>query len=201
VAAVKSQVMAQTVVTRSLSSSRIAGYGLVKDLNGQPRFVARIEGPRPIQIQGQAALRYYLLALAVAIAIACLLTLLVLDRLLVRRITGLSGQLGRITDMAGTLGQVKMAGRDEIGHLASSINAMLRRIYESRGLEQRNTALEEQVAVRTAELNEQLNETRRINQLMVDRELKMVELKEQLAQYEGKPRPKGSKNSAAAESE
>jgi sensor domain CHASE-containing protein len=52
-------------------------------------------------------------------------------------------------------------------------------------LERLRETLEDQVTTRTKELNAQLAESQRINQLMINRELKMVELKNKLAKYEG----------------
>jgi sensor domain CHASE-containing protein len=56
-------------------------------------------------------------------------------------------------------------------------------------LEQLRNTLEEQVNDRTKELNQQLTETQRMNDLMVDRELKMVELKQEISRLKGRLKP------------
>ena len=53
-------------------------------------------------------------------------------------------------------------------------------------LEKLKTSLEETVAERTQELNQKLSELERINTIMVDRELKMVEMKKELEELKKK---------------
>jgi HAMP domain-containing protein len=72
--------------------------------------------------------------------------------------------------------RVQVHSRDEIGQLSDAFNAM------AQNLEKSYAELETTVQDRTRELNQKLDEVQRMNQLMVDRELKMVALKEELKQ-------------------
>jgi len=111
--------------------------------------------------------------------------------MIVRRLSRLSRQVENIGTVNSNLVQVNVAGRDELSKLGGTINSMLKRLYESRFLEERNIKLNEKVAHATEELEQerkqlrtQLAEAQRINQIMVNRELKMIELKKRLATYE-----------------
>ncbi len=73
---------------------------------------------------------------------------------------------------------------DEIGALARSFESMAEEIKKSREkLESYTQDLEKQVKERTKELQENLDELKSMNRMMVDRELKMVELKKELEKY------------------
>jgi methyl-accepting chemotaxis protein len=84
--------------------------------------------------------------------------------------------------------QTNIKGKDEIGTLASIFDQMVVNIKSSRAeLEKYSKTLETQVAERTKQLEEskktleeKLGELERMNKLMVGRELKMTELKQQI---------------------
>jgi methyl-accepting chemotaxis protein len=71
--------------------------------------------------------------------------------------------------------------KDELGELSESFYNMLQRIKKSRlELENNNHSLENRVRERTMELENKMKELEKFNQLSVNRELKMIELKKQL---------------------
>ncbi len=71
---------------------------------------------------------------------------------------------------------------DEIGRLANSFNRMTTDLKQSKNkLEAYSQSLELQVADRVREINEKLIELEELNKFMVGRELKMVELKDEIA--------------------
>jgi nitrate/nitrite-specific signal transduction histidine kinase len=71
---------------------------------------------------------------------------------------------------------------DEIGELAETLERMREEVKNSRqSLEDANKDLEKQVADRTVELQSKFDELEHLNRFMIDREIKMVELKEQIA--------------------
>jgi nitrate/nitrite-specific signal transduction histidine kinase len=77
--------------------------------------------------------------------------------------------------------------KDEIGELAETLNKMRKEVKESRkDLEQANKDLEQLVDKRTQELQDKLEELERLNRFMIDREIKMVELKKELAALQSK---------------
>jgi methyl-accepting chemotaxis protein len=95
--------------------------------------------------------------------------------------------------------KVELETKDEIGELADEFNLMIKRLKEAREaledekkvlevrvrartkeLEELAQSLDEKVKERTKELQERVEELERFHQLTVGRELKMVELKEEL---------------------
>ena len=71
--------------------------------------------------------------------------------------------------------------KDEFGDIAEVFNTMTEDLEKSgKTLSEYNKTLEEQVKLRTNELEVKIEETERMNKLMVDRELRMVELKKQI---------------------
>ena len=83
--------------------------------------------------------------------------------------------------------QVPVISRDEIGNLTETFNLTVVALDEAQGkLREYSKNLEDTVAARTVELKDKVDELSRINRLMVDRELKMVELKKLISELEKK---------------
>jgi nitrate/nitrite-specific signal transduction histidine kinase len=77
--------------------------------------------------------------------------------------------------------------KDEIGELAETLDKMRKEVKGSRkDLEQANKGLEQLVGQRTQELQTKLGELERLNKFMIDREIKMVELKNEVAQLKNR---------------
>lgn len=101
------------------------GLALIRDIDGRPALVLRIAQERRIYQRGLMSMRYYnrwliVLALAVLAVTALILQFFVLAPL--RR---LSRSLKRIASARDPKGRVPIVGRDELGALAASVNAML----------------------------------------------------------------------------
>lgn len=91
-------------------------------------------------------------------------------------------------ETSATLPETLIKEQNEIGILSREFSAMLATINKS------HQALEQQVSERTKELNdshrrleEKISELEKTNQVMVGRELKMIELKKQLAENSNQP--------------
>jgi HAMP domain-containing protein len=82
---------------------------------------------------------------------------------------------------------VTSPSHDEIGELAETLEQMRKEVKNSRKqLESANKNLESQVQDRTAQLKTKLDELESLNRFMVDREVKMVELKRELEELRQK---------------
>jgi len=83
--------------------------------------------------------------------------------------------------------KIDIRAKDEFGDIAEIFNTMTEDLEKSRKtLEEYSKTLEQKVGERTAQLNSKLNELERMNKLMVDRELKMVELKKEIEELRNK---------------
>jgi methyl-accepting chemotaxis protein len=83
--------------------------------------------------------------------------------------------------------QMPAGSNDELGELSRAFNEMTLNLRKSQeDLKEYNTNLEHMVQQRTSELNSKIEELERINKLMVDRELKMIELKKEIDRLQGK---------------
>lgn len=83
--------------------------------------------------------------------------------------------------------KIEIKSGDEIGQLASVFNKMADELKESySGLEQKVSERTKELEIAKNTLEEKLNDLKQINSLMVDRELKMVELKRKIEELKDK---------------
>lgn len=169
-----------------ISNMRAQAFAIIPDIYGERSLAVKAELNRTISQYGRSSLNTFMLA-ALFVALAMIImTALLLNSFIVTRIIGLSRQLSDIKDVQDSTKKVAVSGSDELTDLGAAINGLLARLHKTYDLEQANTTLEQQVRERTKELVDQLAQTKRINDLMIDRELRMKELKEQNANLRSK---------------
>ncbi len=120
-----------TVIVRSLSGGGMAGYSLFKDLNGKPAAILRLEISQDIYQQGQTSLRYLLGALAVISLAFLVASLFASEKILVSRITRLSGQIRRISTHVDLSQRLNVGGNDELSGLGGAIDRMLDELQQT----------------------------------------------------------------------
>ncbi len=116
----------EATLVRPLSQKIVAGYTVIKDIYGKPAILMRVDTPRRIYQQGQASIRYLVLSLLAVGMVFIVATLLLLEKLILARLSRLSADVRRI----GTSGDLStrvlaINGRDELSSLGSTINGML----------------------------------------------------------------------------
>ncbi|NJK67128.1 MAG: PAS domain S-box protein [Microcoleus sp. CSU_2_2] len=119
------------ILVRALSEKSIAGYALLNDIYNQPALLLRVDIPREIYRQGQTSLRYLLVSVLLAGMgfIGC--TLLLLERLVLFRLSGLAKGVNRISASKDLSVQLPVIGEDELSDLAHNINGMLGAIAQA----------------------------------------------------------------------
>jgi PAS domain S-box-containing protein len=113
------------IFVRVLSEDAIAGYALLNDIYNQPALLLRVDIPRETYRQGQTSLLYLLVSVGLAGIgfIGC--TLLLLEHLVLFRLSGLAKGVNRVSASKDLSVRLPVTGEDELSDLAHNINGML----------------------------------------------------------------------------
>ncbi len=128
----------QATYVRNLPDDRIAAYAILNDLNGQPALMLRVDGPRSVYAQGLAAINLFTALMAFAGVVFGGVSLLVLERTILARLTRLSDGVNRITTSGDITQRVPTAGDDELARLGHDINGMLQVLEHTQNLAREN---------------------------------------------------------------
>ncbi len=120
------------IFTRPLSAESVAGYALIKDIYGKPCLVLRVDMPRRIYRQGQAALRFFILAVLVVSLVYGVMLMLFLDNLVLSRLSRLNRRIRGLSRSGDLSGRIPVTGSDELSDLAGEINGLLETQEQSR---------------------------------------------------------------------
>ena len=154
------------------TSEDIAGYILLKDINGNPLAVISIQQPRAIYIQGKKSIVYYLIALVGIGILIALIVWLCLRFMVLNRILSIRDQLKNITKEQNFAMETRIRGDDEVSDISGDINGLL-----------------EVIIGHENELNKRLENLEEINDLLhseIDTRLsieKQLKLKQQQLDY------------------
>ncbi|RXE57186.1 hypothetical protein ABH15_03470 [Methanoculleus taiwanensis] len=108
-----------------LNDDTLCGYAVIGDIYGNPAFMLRLAIPREIYAQGTLSTTYFVLSLIAVGLIFGLISLLLLDRTVLSRLSFLSTTVSGIGSSRNFSARVTVPGRDEITSLATDINGML----------------------------------------------------------------------------
>lgn len=127
------------ILVRPLSEESIAGYAMIRDIYNQPALLLRVDIPREIYRQGQISLLYLLISVGLAGVGLVGCTLLLLEHLVLSRLTGLAKAVNRVSSSQDLSVRLPVTGEDELSDLAHTINGMLSAlaIAESEQLEEK----------------------------------------------------------------
>lgn len=114
-----------------LNEDVMAGYTMLKDMDGNPALLLRVDLPRDIYHKGQASVKYLVWALLLVGLVFTVTTLLLLEKLVLSRLARLSGDVSRIGACSDLRSRVIIPGNDELSYLASAINWMLNQLNQS----------------------------------------------------------------------
>ncbi len=131
----------------------ITGYALLADIEGQPAGLLSVDVPREISKIGNNGIKYVVRYSLIAFLLSILVVMLFLDRRILKRLAGMSKELGLI----GSTAHQRLKSdrtKDEIALVSDAINIMLdkeQQLYEE--LREAHDELENKVLQRTAALN------------------------------------------------
>ncbi|MCZ7401855.1 MAG: ATP-binding protein [Candidatus Methanoperedens sp.] len=115
----------EAIVVRPFNVKSIAGYTILNDVRGAPALMMRVDMPRDIFNQGQMGMRYLLISLIVLGLVFGVLTLWLLDKLIISRLSRLNSEVIGISTTKELSQRVAAEGGDELSSLSGSINKML----------------------------------------------------------------------------
>jgi signal transduction histidine kinase len=139
-----------SILVKAVDEQKIAGYALLDDIYGNPALLIRAETSRSIYQQGQATLRFLTWAIWIAGLLFGGMTLLLLEKLVLSRLSKLSKEVSRIGIGGNLSGRVSTTGQDELSNLAGNINAMLETLQQYQQ-ERRQVEIDLQKAKESAE--------------------------------------------------
>jgi sensor domain CHASE-containing protein len=167
------------------NSLTIAGYFNIKDIEGTSVAIAKIQSDRLIYKQGKETVGTFALISGACILLLGLILLLLLERLLLIRFGRLSNEVDEISINNLKSASIREGKPDEIGKLAQKINHLLAELVRYQKKEADSILLQKEANLEekrnNEELKKSLEEKAGLNTLMVERELKMIELKKEIA--------------------
>lgn len=131
----------------------VTGHVALNGIDGSPVTVLVSEQPRAVARRAVETVAFFGLSLLALIIVAGAVFTYLLERSVVRPITGLSEGLSEITKAGDASGRVEASGTDEIGQLGNDINHTLSVLQTtSNELQEAHDGLELRISERTAEL-------------------------------------------------
>lgn len=115
----------------------ITGLTLLRDIYDQPLLTIQVSEPRIIYQQSQWSTTYLVIALVSAGFVFGVMILLMLEYLVLARLSRLSHDLRRIGRSADLTNRVSFGGHDELSNLAATINEMLDALDQAQAERQR----------------------------------------------------------------
>jgi signal transduction histidine kinase/ActR/RegA family two-component response regulator len=124
--------------TQPLNDSLTAAYMLLTAADGEPALLLRAEVPRTAYQSAVTAIRILTISLLLIGLVFGALTIVLLDRFVLRRLAQLDSSVGHITTSGDLSARVPVTAADELSRLAQSINGMLSALEQA---QQDNTRL------------------------------------------------------------
>ena len=109
-------------------SRHVHGYAMLRDIYGNPALILQVGVERDIYHAGLRTLIYFMAFLTVSCLAVFAFSLLLLERLFLRRVGQVDREIAAIGEAGDPSLRVTASGNDEIASLARSINATLDRL-------------------------------------------------------------------------
>jgi signal transduction histidine kinase/ActR/RegA family two-component response regulator len=146
-----SRLATRGAVSVPLDGGTVAGYALAADIYGKPSLIIRATTPRAAHANGLTSQLYVVGSVMVMGFFYGAVILLVVEFLVLRRLSGLGSQLNAIERGADRTLRVRVGGRDELHSLGRAINALLDTLAQRSVDQERQSA---ELAAKAAELED-----------------------------------------------
>ena len=101
------------------------GYLVLRNLDGGPEITLRASFPRPIYAQGIRSQQYFLFALLTVGLVSAVITLILLESLVLRRLARMTSEVQLIGERGAASARLTVEGRTRLSTLAERVNGML----------------------------------------------------------------------------
>lgn len=119
------------VFINPIDKNKIAGYALLKDINGENQLIIRVDSPRDIYRQGLITKMYMLITILLLGLTFGIILSGSLEKIVISRLTRLNKDVSSISDSGDHSFRVGYSGNDELTSLSTSINNMLQALQRS----------------------------------------------------------------------
>ncbi|MCW4016730.1 MAG: ATP-binding protein [Candidatus Bathyarchaeota archaeon] len=122
----------EPIFIKPINSEHVAGYTIIKDINGEAGLALKVELPRNIYQQGQSTSIYFMIIVLTTSIIVTAVSMIGLAKGVLSRLTQLSTSVKGISSQQNPAKRVTVTGKnDEITDLADEINRMLATLEQS----------------------------------------------------------------------
>lgn len=115
----------EAIMVEPINQDKIAGYSILRDINGKPIILLQVILNRDIYHQGKIAFLYLIIALLLVGLFFAMTTIILINRLMLNRLMALSQDVINIGLSNDVTLRVQVQGEDELTHFANTINWML----------------------------------------------------------------------------
>lgn len=119
------------IIIQPIDDHTISGYFIIKNIHGLPALILRADMPNDIYMRGKTSFAYLFLSVLVASFIFGIVTLLLLEKIIVKRISGFSNCVKKIGDSKSLSSRISVIGSDEFTQMGHMINDMLEQLEHS----------------------------------------------------------------------
>ena len=117
-------------IVRRIDEKTIAARFVVDDIFNNPTLMCSVESPRDIYAQGNLSLKQYIVGLTIVSVAIVVITLILLNHHVIRRVAQMQEDVSHITTKREFLSRLSAAGSDELAELGHDINHMLETINQ-----------------------------------------------------------------------
>ena len=113
-----------------IDENTLSSFLLLNDILGKPAYILQVNQPREIYYSGQFVTNYLMIFLVTSSFIFGLIITLLLERLVLSRLTRLSHEVSQIGQDGNFSNRVTLLYNDELTRLGKDINAMLEELNQ-----------------------------------------------------------------------
>ncbi len=168
---------------KHLDKNHVSAYKIIVDVQNNPVGILQVTNVRDVYQNGFRIVIIFIGITYITILVISLVTNLVSKKFLVARFVHLTKQVEEINETQDISLRLDVGKLDEIGRFASVFNSLLDGLSKARENELKSNERELKA---TEDLKRKLTEIENFNKIMVDRELRVIELKDKIKVLEQK---------------